>query len=507
MNSLYALTAGPAAVGLGQALFHFLWQGTLIALVLAGVLRLLDPVSARARYGLACAAMLAMPGIFAVTLAVSIPEVTSTTAVQHYGGIFPLATVPSAGWLDPIAQPVRDRLSWVVPFWMVGVLLFYARSLGGAMAAQRWRRVGVVHAPEAWRQRLRDLAGRLHVGRPVALLESCLAEVPVVIGAMRPAILLPAGILAGMPAEQIEAILIHELAHIRRWDYAVNLIECLVEGLLFYHPATWWVSGVVRQERENCCDDEVVRQGRDARRYAAALVELEEDRWAAGGAALAATGGSLRTRIGRLLHEPKRARMASAPVVAAALVAVLTGITLVAFSEEPVTHQAPDKAAASRPMTEKQRRQREEKLRNQLETPYRKWLNEDVVYIIKPGERIAFEHLKSDGEREHFIEQFWLRRDPTPNTTENEFKEELYRRIARANDRFQAGVPGWKTDRGRIYITFGPPDEIEAHPQGSPPRPPYEIWLYRRAQGLGENVKFEFVDTDRTGDYRVTKRP
>src|ERR1019366_1512185 len=110
----------------------------------------------------------------------------------------------------------------------------------------------------------------------------------------------------------------------------------------------------------------------------------------------------------------------------------------------------------ARPMTEKERKKKEEKLRKELETPYRKWLNEDVAYIITDEERQAFKRLQTDEEREQFNEQFWLRRDPTPDTVENEFKEEHYRRIAYSNENFASGIPGWKTDRGRIYITYGP---------------------------------------------------
>src|SRR5215813_6981131 len=129
----------------------------------------------------------------------------------------------------------------------------------------------------------------------------------------------------------------------------------------------------------------------------------------------------------------------------------------------------------ARPMTEKERRKKEAKLRKELETPYRKWLNEDVAYIISDEERTAFKRLQTDEEREQFIEQFWLRRDPTPDTIENEFKEEHYRRIAYANEQFASGIPGWKTDRGRIYITYGPPDEKETHPSGGTyERPPEE---------------------------------
>ncbi len=139
----------------------------------------------------------------------------------------------------------------------------------------------------------------------------------------------------------------------------------------------------------------------------------------------------------------------------------------------------------AKPMSEREKRKREEKLRKELETPYRKWLNEDVLYIITDEERTAFKRLATDEEREQFIEQFWLRRDPTPDSQENEYKEEHYRRIAYANERYASGIPGWKTDRGRIYITFGPPDEIESHPSGGTYERPYE-------EGGGTTSTFPF---------------
>jgi GWxTD domain-containing protein len=175
----------------------------------------------------------------------------------------------------------------------------------------------------------------------------------------------------------------------------------------------------------------------------------------------------------------------------------------------------------ARPMTEKERRRKEEKLRKELETPYRKWLNEDVAYIISDEERAAFKRLQTDEEREQFIEQFWLRRDPTPDSIENEFKEEHYRRIAYANEQFASGIPGWKTDRGRIYITYGPPDEKETHPSGGsyerPPEEgggttstfPFEQWRYRYLEGVGSgtDIIIEFVDPTMTGEYRMTMDP
>src|SRR6266545_2251471 len=148
---------------------------------------------------------------------------------------------------------------------------------------------------------------------------------------------------------------------------------------------------------------------------------------------------------------------------------------LYAVAQDKKKGDSSQRETVARPMTEKERRKKEEKLRKELETPYRKWLNEDVAYIISDEERSAFKRLQNDEEREQFIENFWLRRDPTPDTIENEFKEEHYRRIAYANEHYASGIPGWRTDRGRIYITFGPADEIESHPSGGTyERPPEE---------------------------------
>jgi len=173
----------------------------------------------------------------------------------------------------------------------------------------------------------------------------------------------------------------------------------------------------------------------------------------------------------------------------------------------------------AKPLTQKQIKKKEAALKKELETPWKKWLNEDVVYIITDEERKAFKQLNTDEEREQFVEQFWLRRDPTPDTVENEFKEEHYRRIAYANERYASGAPGWKMDRGRIYITFGPPDEIDEHPSGGTyNRPtaegggetttfPFEDWRYRYIEGIGNDIIIEFVDTTMTGEYHMTMDP
>jgi len=155
----------------------------------------------------------------------------------------------------------------------------------------------------------------------------------------------------------------------------------------------------------------------------------------------------------------------------------------------------------------------------EVASTYQKWLNEDVTYIITPAERVAFAKLSTDNQRKKFIDEFWLRRDPTPDTLENEFKDEHYRRIAYANEHFGVQVPGWKTDRGRIYVVFGPPDEIEDHSAGEKyDRPqeqgggttsafPFFAWTYRNLEGIGTNVKIEFVDRAGSGEFHLIIDP
>ena len=188
-------------------------------------------------------------------------------------------------------------------------------------------------------------------------------------------------------------------------------------------------------------------------------------------------------------------------------------------SKKKATPADTKRETVAKPMTEKQRKQKEARLKKELETPWKKWQNEDVAYIITDEERKAFKQFQTDEEREQFVESFWLRRDPTPDTVENEYKEEHYRRIAYANEHYAPGIPGWKADRGRIYITFGPPDEIESHPSGgSYQRPaaegggetstyPFEDWRYRYIEGIGNDVMIEFVDPTMTGEYRMTMDP
>jgi GWxTD domain-containing protein len=189
-------------------------------------------------------------------------------------------------------------------------------------------------------------------------------------------------------------------------------------------------------------------------------------------------------RVKRLLY-PKGPSGICAPTVAAIVLIASSTVMLAAW------HVNPSPSPAS------------EQTDNKAANAWQKWLNEDVVYIISDEERAAFERLSTDEERQHFVEQFWARRDPTPDTPENEFKEEHYRRLAYANQHFASSQPGWKTDRGRTYIVWGPPDEIDSHPKRAGSAFGIEMWRYRHVEGLGDNGSFTFIDRTGTGDYRL----
>jgi GWxTD domain-containing protein len=207
---------------------------------------------------------------------------------------------------------------------------------------------------------------------------------------------------------------------------------------------------------------------------------------------------------------------------------LLVGVPLAFFVTSTLVAQEKTNSSSSsssstdtiaKPLTKKQQAKKQKELEKELMGPWKKWLNEDVVYIITDEEKQAFKRLKTDEERQQFVEQFWLRRDPTPDTEENEFKEEHYRRIAYANDHYASGIPGWKTDRGMIYIKYGAADEVDSHPSGgSYERPyeegggqtstyPFETWRYRYIDGIGTNIMIEFVDTTMSGEYHISTDP
>ncbi len=299
---------------LGWTLLHFLWQGASIAILLALTLAVLHRAAPRTRYLASSAALLLMV----------------TAAAATFMNLYFNANAP-APTATPVLPPAQhDFLRITVSAWLVGVILLGARSVLAWVTAQRFARLNASPAQLKWQEKLGLLMTRLGISKPVRLLVSTRAEVPAVIGWLKPVVLMPAAALTGLTPCQIEAVLAHELAHILRNDYLFNILQTAAETLFFYHPAIWWVNSRIREERENCCDDLAVEISGDRLAYVRALTDLEQLRGETPCFAMAASGGSLLRRVERLLNitRPRATSpigwTASAGLAAALLVAFLT---------------------------------------------------------------------------------------------------------------------------------------------------------------------------------------
>jgi Zn-dependent protease with chaperone function len=310
MSGTETLWATPAVQAIAWALVHFLWQGALVGLATAGTLSLLKKSSAAVRYAVTAGALLlmvALPVATAVRLASS-PATATAFDGSPFLGLTSLSS-PGVGGVEGAGEEGRgdegqsSALPWIFGLWLAGVALLSIYHLGGFLQTRRLKRSGHRLGGDL-ESTVRSLARRLGIARAVKLLESAAVPVPVVIGWLRPVILVPASALAGLSPHQLEAVLAHELAHVRRHDYLINLLQAAAETLLFYHPAVWWVSSQMRRERENCCDDLAVAISGDRLGYARALADLERLRTPSPRLAMAADGGSLLDRIRRLVGAP-----------------------------------------------------------------------------------------------------------------------------------------------------------------------------------------------------------
>jgi beta-lactamase regulating signal transducer with metallopeptidase domain/HEAT repeat protein len=344
-------------------LLHFVWQGALVSVAAAVGFRVLKGNGASPRYGLgvlALAAMALLPIVTAVRLQ-SRPEFASSALLvatatpaadqgtdaplpaasrsQSDSAAIPAVDTPSDRSKSVRAAAVTSGRAWLrewtestapylVRLWLVGVLLFSFRLLMGWLGVRRLARVGVQEPVELIRERFEEISRRFSLSRPVRLIESALVRTPATIGFLRPALLWPVSLHTGLTVSQIDLLLAHELAHLKRHDYLVNVLQTILETALFYHPGVWWLSKRVRDERELCCDDVALEVTGDPRAYAEALLALESWRQDLPVLAAGATGGSLMTRIHRLItaHETRdvsRPRFAALPLGVAALASVL----------------------------------------------------------------------------------------------------------------------------------------------------------------------------------------
>ncbi|HEY2341938.1 MAG TPA: HEAT repeat domain-containing protein, partial [Chthoniobacteraceae bacterium] len=348
MKALVELLSQPAFHRLGWVLLHFLWQGVVIGLLLAFVLLDLDRASARLRYIITCAALFACSVAPMITW-VALNHSPATVRISpQSGGRFesrpaaasqaspsetktslqsrPAPTANSSNASTETARgfavrPTFDSLlPGVVLLWFIGVLYLSSRLAFSWLQLRRLRRSGVEICDPQWVARFARLIEQMRLRRPVRLLESALVEVPTLLGWLRPVILLPASVFTGLTPAQLEAVLAHELAHVRRWDYLTNLLQSFIEIALFYHPAVWWISRKLREERENCCDDVALETMQDRVLYASALAALEERRSLSPPLVLAIAQGTLLARIRRIAGVGGR-KSSLAPVMAVALIA------------------------------------------------------------------------------------------------------------------------------------------------------------------------------------------
>jgi beta-lactamase regulating signal transducer with metallopeptidase domain len=300
----------------GWVLLHSIWQGILLAILLKGALNLLKRSSANTRYLIACITLLLMlllpvsttfwssskdHGIDSANKSFQVKDSNEKVIMSPETYLQANISEIESTYRSWIHQAEKQFLPWLVLIWLLGVLVSSLRLAGIWTYTQQLKLNGEHLVLEPWKETLHKLSWELRVSRPVILIESSLVKVPGVVGWIKPMILIPSYALTGLTPQQFELILAHELAHIRRHDYLVNLFQTIIETLFFYHPAVWWVSSQVRKERENACDDLAISIGGDASVYARTLIEIERLRKINVSLAMAADGASLTMRVHRLI--------------------------------------------------------------------------------------------------------------------------------------------------------------------------------------------------------------
>jgi GWxTD domain-containing protein len=529
---------------LAWTLAHFVWQGALLGAAAWALLRALPERRPESRYAIACALLAVMAICPMVTLALVWP-----------GGHTP--AVPSLEFIVPasLAEPARvtpvqaSWTLWAVTLWLAGLMLMAVRAAGGWLWAWRRQYTDRRPLPQPCLDAARRLALRMGIRRGIRWFAGARIDAPQVFGWLKPVVLVPLSALTSMPPQQLEAVLAHELAHIRRHDFLVNACQVLVETVLFYHPAVWWLSARVREEREACCDRVAAGECGDTVLYGRALVALEESRERY---ALAASGYGLRRRVRRLMGGAEGVRPAWLPaaVTAASLVLVATSANWL-FAQVPAPPVPPAPVAApavsvpQAPAGEARARLSEDDFRRFLRDfaavligSYRrefptaefgdKWIELFDKYgpLLHQGDgrpvaREDYQHSlimqiaeeESKGTRFSSAHLYWVQIEvgylitPEERATFLTLKDEAqrddfirqfwqrrpgqekehYRRLAYANEKFGS----LSSDRSRAYILWGPPDEIESHPGD------FEVWTWRD----GRSLRFEGSDYHLAGQW------
>ena len=369
MTEIFSIQLAVDAVG--SAILHSLWQGAVLGILTALVLRALQGSAANLRYAVACLGLAAFTLAWLTTAigAANRIDTGQPAALPTHFGPAPSDTVsPASASSSPAAEvtpnvaaaprPWTERLeSWAraaVPLWFIGVLALSLRLGFGWLCVARIRRAANEPLTGLWPERVRAIAGRLRVSKPVRIAQSAIVQMPMLIGWVRPVILIPASVVSGLTIAQLEAVIAHELAHVRRHDYLANIVQTAAEILLFYHPACWWISKQIRAEREHACDDLAVSVCGDRLLYAEALADLETVRGETQVPGLAATDGVLMRRIRRLVAAtPVRRGLspgwaaAAVPLLAFGLILLSTNVAGIAEADTQAPTSAADRSLAS----------------------------------------------------------------------------------------------------------------------------------------------------------------
>ena len=459
---------------------NHLWQATLFGLVALLVTALLKTSRAQTRYLILLVALLkfAVPSTLFVAgverlgfeppVLVAVDGMLETTGAKATSFALRIASpLPTA----PAAQAIErsDRHAYSEVYcglsisWLLGFALFVAVWARRRVVVLSEVRQAEVLQDGPVSDAVVEVRKQLGVRQRVRVGISSRAAQPGVWGIRRPIVILPEGITSRLTGGEWRSLLMHELTHVKRYDNLVSYFQMLVRSFFWFHPLVWWIDHRLLTEREAACDESVIRRGEAAKDYASGLLKACRLSVTAPVAGLSRiTESNLKTRVERIMSIPQREPKVfwqRCLVSSAIAVAVATSVLAGLLSNRPVLAQ--ETATAD------------------------DWLETAVSYILTDGEKAEFRALTTTEDHERFIAEFWRRHDPTLGTSENEFKDEHDSRVAYSNDRWRStSGAGWKSDQGRIYIIYGPPDEIEDHPLK------FQRWRYR--EGTFANVILEF---------------
>ncbi len=476
-------------------LANHMWQTTIFVGIVAVITRAMRGNRACVRHAmwLAASVKFALPFSLLVAVGSAIEWPRTTLALPSTPNFFEITRIVAKPVAVSAANPGPGLLTWIAgSVWLIGFTVILLRW------CHAWRRSHrKVRSATRWHE---PVPGWAHVRVSVE------AEGPAVFGLVRPVLLLPARFDEQLTSEDLSAVIAHERAHVRRCDNLTTAFHRIVTAVFWFHPFVWWIGKRLIEERERASDEAAVDAGFSPRIYAEVLLKVGRSALGTQRACAAGVHGSnLKTRIEAIMKydQIRKLHPLLGLGIAAFLLLSLSGPVAGGFFGPPPPGSAPFlPAAIQEPAPEEPQVSPGEE--GTVADALDRWLEEDVVYIIEDIERTAFEGLGTNEEREQFIESFWLRRDPTPGTIANEYREEHYRRIAEANLRFSfGGTQGWQSDRGRIYIVYGEPESVESGVSGAgqPASFALERWRYAYIEGLGENAELTFVDTNRTGVY------